>query len=321
VESKRRWLWKTAGFLTLYLAWTRALQLLTLTLITYYASATTSTPNTPINVNRMQEIQDLYQSSALYLACGTALGFLILMRALYPMTSLDSLRGLFSMSRVRGALIPGFFRGTGIALGFVVSFTLAGYYHFTGFLVQLDEPWIAWLGFAIKTSALILWIYSEEFLFRKRLLDLLEHRLPKEAAIVVCALAYSLVKAYQFDLGWLQFLSVLFVAALLSLQAAYKRDFGFGAGQWAGCLWVFHLLFGLPVFGVSYPGIFSVQYAGPTLDVDFSAKLTRWLTGGFGGPLSSLSFQLIVLLYLGAASSSRLARLRKFRLNPAGSRQ
>ena len=312
-NSWQRWIWKTVGFLTLYFIWTRALQLLALTLITYYTAATPTAPGTGVITNRIQEIQDLYQSASLYLACGTALGFVLFMRALYPMTSLHSLRVLFSMNRFRKSLLPGLFRGSAVALGFIVSFSLAGYYKHTGFLVQLDEPWIAWFGFFVKTLALILWIYSEEFLFRKRLLNLLEKHLSKEACIALSALSYALVKGYQFDLGWMQFLSILFVSVILSLQASYKRDFAFGAGQWAGCLWVFHLLFGLPVFGVTYPGIFSVQYAGPALDVDFATKLTRWLTGGFGGPLSSLSFQVLILLYLGIAFYSRLARIRKLR--------
>jgi hypothetical protein len=304
-----------SGFLMLYLIWIQATHVLAIALFTYYVSSAPGEVAVAHGVSRLQEINDLYQSSSLYLAAGVAFGFLLLTRALYPLTSLASLRAFVTWGRLRSGFLPGAFRGIAVALAFLVAFLLSGYYKITGVWVQLDEAWLSTLTLCLKTLALLLMVYSEEYLFRRKMMEWAQQAMGKEAGMVAVALSYALVKAVQFDLGLMQFGSLLLVSFILSLQSSFQRDFTFGAGQWTGCLWVFHLFFGLPVFGMMHSGFFSLQYLGPTLDVDWATHLKRLLTGGYGGPLSSLAFQFLLALYLTLAVAHRYRRLRKFRLN------
>lgn len=280
--------------------------------MTYYAAS--ASPDTQAPLGKLQEIGDLYSSAELYLAGISALLFVALIRALYPLTTVSSLRQIVKPSRLRSAFLPGLLRGIAVATAFMGALLVTGYYRMTGFFVQLDEPWVASLGLLSKAVCLFAMIYSEEFLIRRRFLDALQERFRKIPAALTCTLVYCGLKWMQFDLGWMQTLTLLIISLMLSIQAAYRRDFSFGAGLWSGTLFVFHILFGLSIFGINHTGLFLVRYTGPILDLTWADQMTRLLTGGVGGPLSSGALQVLLFTQILISLTHRIRRIRKFRL-------
>ena len=303
------WLQRTAGLVLGYFLWIKLVQVISLSLLTYYAASGSANS---FSAGHLQEINDLYSNYELSIAAGTTILFVFFLRALYPLTTLSSLRALMTWGRIRHSFIPGLYRGMAIATAFVGALLVSGYYVFGGFFVQLDEPLVATFMLALKALALLLFVYMEEYLFRRKLFQALHERLSREAAAIVCMAAYLLVKIFQFDLGLMQTLTVALISIVLSSQSAFQRDFGFGAGQWGGVLVVFHVFFGLPVFGIPQPGVFSLRYTGPVLDLDWLSQITRLLTGGTGGPLSSASFQALLLSYFVISMWYRYIRIKKF---------
>jgi hypothetical protein len=138
--------------------------------------------------------------------------------------------------------------------------------------------------------------YSEEFLFRHKILNYLRRHMPDHYAAALTALAYVGIKALQFDLGLMHLFSLFLLSLTLAVRAVGEGDFVRGAGFWSGLLIVFHPLLSLPILGNDFQGILLVKYQELA---ENDNAIFRFLTGGYGGPLSSFGLQLLLLLDLG----------------------
>jgi hypothetical protein len=114
------------------------------------------------------------------------------------------------------------------------------------------------------------------------------------------------MKFYQFDLGWMQALSLFLVAFTLGIRAL-STDFTLSAGFWAAVLIVFQALLSLPILGNEFSGLILIKYQSLAPEAPAEAlglggtessygETLRFITGGPGGPLASLTFQLLILL-------------------------
>jgi hypothetical protein len=221
---------------------------------------------------------------------------------------------LFSPQKVETRFLPGFLHGSVLAGGVTLAFLLGGVYRYLGFFIQADQAPLALAALLIRIASIIAFIYLEEFIFRQRILKCLTRRGELDelspsgefwhsiAAIAFTGAMYVTLKLYQFELGWMQALTLYLVAIALGLRAL-TSDFVLAAGFWSAVLIVFQALLSLPIFGNEFSGLVLIKYqslAPETAtgiwapDSTYSETL-RFITGGAGGPLASFAFQLLII--------------------------
>ncbi len=269
-------------------------RLLTLTLLTYFLISSNSS---------FQDISDSYSANELTLLGLGTLAYIFLLLALHPVTSTTK-EELVSGYRLEKHFIPGILQGSILAVSLVTAFLIAGYYSYVGFFIQLEGVPLAVLSIALRTLALLGLVIGEEYLFRQRIQNHLRGAYPDFTSVLLTSILYSLLKFFQLDLGWVQSLTLFLLSVSLGLRALENVDVLRGAGYWAGMLLVFHTLLSLPVLGSDFQGVLTVKYL---LQSDTSGDGARWLTGGLGGPLSSIGLQLILTFNI----ASHLVRNKK----------
>jgi hypothetical protein len=237
---------------------------------------------------RFEDVTETLSANELTLMGVSAILFVVTLRLLNPITSTTSAE-IFTPTRLERGFVPGFLQGSVLATGFVVALLIAGTYRYLGFFIQVEETPMAASAVLTRIVALGCLAYFEEFIFRHKLTEHLEHLMPRPAAAVAVALAYCAVKGIQFDLGVMQALTLLLISLALSARRALEDDFTRGAGYWAALLIVFQPILSLPALGGDFSGLFLIKY-----QPNESSELTRLLTGGAGGPLSGLLFQALV---------------------------
>jgi membrane protease YdiL (CAAX protease family) len=291
VRPKLRPAYSRAGAYFLgYAGWNLAIHLLTLTLITYFLMSAHG---------RFQDISDAYGSNEIVLIGFSALGYILFLIGLNPLIA-TSAEEVVSAERMDSRFGPGFVRGAVVAVAVTLAFLLSGLYRYLGFFVQFVEAPMAIGAILLRVLALGIMVYCEEFIFRHKILNALRRDMPELAAALITALLYSTVKAVQFDIGWMHMITLFLVSMTLAIRAISDGDFTRGAGYWAGMLIVFHPLLSLPIFGNDFQGILLVKYRPDLSNFASSGTTTaRILTGGFGGPLSSIALQLLLLIDIG----------------------
>ncbi len=286
----RKWqpLTKTIAHWLAYVIWVVIFRLIILTLITYFmGSSGTSTGAT------FQEISDVYSSYELFtLALGAAL-YLLLLRHLNPLAP-TSFSEIFTPHRFERRFIPGFLRGAVLALAVTLIFLLGGYYRYMGLLLHLEEAPFALLSITLKTASLGVLIYCEEFIFRNQIFNLLKQKFRLFPTVFFSSLLYCVTKTVQFDLGVMQLVTLLLLSWVVAMRTTLDEDFVRGAGLIIGLLTVFHPLLGLPIFGLESQGVLLLKYHKYQSNAE-STEAIRLLTGGVGGPLSSITLQLFLL--------------------------
>lgn len=259
-----------------------AFYLISLTLMTYFMSSGQST---------FQEVSDTFAANELTLLGLNSLFYILLLLALYPIARVSH-QDLFTAYRLEHYFIPGIFEGAIVATLLALSYLVSGFYEYMGFFIQLEETPLALMSILSRSAALVSLALIEEYIFRKTLLHWLSESLPRGAAILIVAVAYVLLKALQIDLGWVQALTLFLLSLNLGLRTLTDHDSLKGAGYWAGVLLAFHVWFSLPVLGSDFQGLVMLRPI-PLDPVD--QVWIRILSGGAGGPLSSLGFQLILV--------------------------
>jgi hypothetical protein len=179
-----------------------------------------------------------------------------------------------------------------------------------GFFVQADRAPLAMAALLIRIVSTFAFVYCEEFIFRQRILRCLTRRAAFEevspanefwhnvAAVAFTGLMYVGIKFYQFEMGWMQALTLYLIALALGLRALLSGDFTLGAGFWCAILIVFQALLSLPILGNEFSGLLLIKYQSlaPEMTSDSTyGETLRFITGGAGGPLASLAFQLLIL--------------------------
>jgi hypothetical protein len=231
----------------------------------------------------------------------SAVLFVGFLRALYPISKTTT-ADIIQPARIEKNFLPGFAHGAVLAAGVTLAFLVSGHYRYLGFFIQFDEAPLALLTVLVRIFALGAFAYCEEYIFRRKILKDLLHQIgnrhPSLAASLVAAgvtgLLYCGIKVLQFDLGVMQLLTLFLISSTLSVQALQDDDFGRGAGFWAAILIVFQALLSLPLLGGDFSGLVLIKFQ-PSAE-DGSDTLTRLLTGGAGGPLSSVALQLLLCL-------------------------
>jgi hypothetical protein len=265
-----------------YLGWNAAFRLVILSFVLYLMARSGA---------RFPEISETTATNQILVVGIASLSFVFLLTQLNPVATVK-VSEIVTGNLVETQFYPGFLRGAVIACLFAFSGLLFGYYRYVGFFVQSDAPALAIFGLVFRAVSIILMVYVDEFVFRSRFLNPLRDSAHPLRVVALGALLYTLSKSFQFHLGLAHLLTLALVGTALTLRAYYRRDFALGAGIFAGFLVVAHCAFSLPIFGNESQGVILVQY---DIRLDIDAPIVRFLTGGIGGPLSSVALQLIVL--------------------------
>jgi hypothetical protein len=275
----RRALLLTASYLT----WNAAFRLIILSLMLYLMQRSGST---------FREISDTTATNQILVVGIASVSFLFILTHLNPI-SIVNRSEIITGNRIETQFYPSFLRGAVIACLFAFVGLALGYYRYIGFFVQSDAPAIALFGLLFRAVSIILMVYVDEFVFRGRFLAHLRDHVQPLRSIGLSALFYALSKSFQFHLGLAHLLTLALVGTSLSLRAHFHRTFADGAGLLAGFLVIAHCAFSLPIFGNESQGIILLQY---DIRLDIDAPIVRFLTGGLGGPLSSVAVQAVLLI-------------------------
>jgi hypothetical protein len=289
---------RASAFVLLYGAWVSVFRLVVLTLVTYFLTASAPAPTSAQGdlpqLPKFEEISDVFSANEITLMGICSLCFVFLIRAFNPLTSTTTSE-IVTPERLERRFLPGFLHGSVLASGMVLAFLLSGLHQYIGFFFQFEDSWLSLISILVRMTALVLLVYCEEFLFRhkitKHLRGTRESTLASDLFVAaVTGFLFCLIKRMQFDLGWMQTLTLFLLSISLALRTFIDQDFGRGAGFLTALLVVFHPLLGLPIFGDEFAGVILIK---PKADME---NIARVFTGGLGGPLSSLALQLLLVL-------------------------
>ncbi len=295
--DNRKALGRSAGWAAAYAGWIVVFKLVVLTLVTYFLVSSHRT-GTGSGAPRFDDISEILGSNEVTLMGVAALIFVVLVRAFNPITTTQTAE-IFTGERFEKRFIPGFLHGAVIAMGVAFAFVVAGTHRYFGFLISFDDAALAIATITMRALALVSLAYCEEFIFRRKIPMQLNQFMNPVSASLVVAVLYCLVKAVQFDLGVMHFLTLFLLSVALSLRANRDGDFTEGAGFVAALLVVFQSILSLPVFGNDFTGLVMIKFQGPTgdaLEPTLHQSTLRLLTGGAGGPFSGLAFQFLLIL-------------------------
>lgn len=290
---------RALGYVAAYSAWILAFRLLVLTFLTYFLMASGRRP-------RFEDISEAFGANELTVMGLGALLFVALLRALHPVTTTTTAE-IFTPARFEKYFLPGFAHGATLAAGVTLAFVLSGHYRYLGSFIPFEEAPLAGLTVLVRILALGVFAYCEEFIFRHKISRYLMEQLgvAKSTQLAgrlvtasVVAVLYCGIKLLQFDLGVMQLGTLFLVSIALSFRTFGDKDFGRGAGFWAAMLIVFQALLSLPALGGDFAGIILIKYQAP-LSSSTGDDAARLLTGGVGGPLSSLALQMLLALDIG----------------------
>lgn len=265
-----------------YLSWNAAFRLIALSVVTYFMAR--SGPS-------FGELSETWNTNLILVAGFASLGFLFVITQLNPIATVARSE-IITGHLVEHRFYPAFLRGAVFACVFAFVGLATGYYKYVGFFVQADTPALAVFGLLFRAVSVVLMVYADEFIFRGRFMAYIRDGAHPARSIVLCALFYTLSKSFAFHLGWAHLVTLALLGTALSLRSYLHRNFAEGAGILAGFLMVAHVAFSLPIFGNESQGIVLLRYDF-RLDVD--APMIRFLTGGLGGPLSSVVVQAVIL--------------------------
>lgn len=287
---------RALGYVAAYSAWVLAFRLLVLTFLTYFLMASGRRP-------RFEDISEAFGANELTVMGLGALLFVALLRALHPVTT-TTLPEIFTPARFEKYFLPGFIHGATLAAGVTLAFVLSGHYRYLGSFIPFEEAPLAGLTVLVRILALGVFAYCEEFIFRHKISRYLLQQLGvvKSTQFAghlvtasVVAVLYCGIKLLQFDLGVMQLGTLFLVSITLSVRSFADNDFNRGAGFWAAMLIVFQALLSLPALGGDFAGIILIKYQN-SLSANTGDEAARLLTGGVGGPLSSLALQMLLAL-------------------------
>lgn len=271
------------GVFLLYLASYSIVRILFVSFLTYISIA----PGT-----KLGDLSDSLSNHELTISSLGALIFILGSIALYPLVILPRSKFL-----QRGFFYPYFFRsftqGAWLALVFCVVFLILGTYRYLGFFIHYEGAPLALLALIMRLGFLLALIYCDEYFFREQLLGRFvnSNRVSTTTAVILTSLLFVLLRAIQFDLGWMHAMTLFLLGIQLARFRIEHQSFVQGAGWMSGLLVIIHVFFGLPIYGVEFPGVLLLKYAEPLN----SSRIDILLTGGGGGPLSSILLQVYLI--------------------------
>ena len=274
---------KAASYVFTYLLWILGFRLVALTIITWVLMSSGA---------KFQEISDTSAANEMIVVGLGSLLFVCVLRWLNPLTSTTT-EEIFSPYRFEKRFAPGFLQGATLAVGLTLAFLLSGVYRYLGFFIQSDSTPLAIVGVFVRVLAVVAMVYCEGFIFNHKILNHLRNHLTDIQSILIVAAAWCLVKTFQFHLGFMHFITLLLISLCMGFRTVAEGDFCKSAGLLAGLLIVFHPLLSLPVLGNEAQGVVLIKYQ---IGSDADLGIIRYLTGGSGGPLSSLALQVLLAI-------------------------
>ncbi len=265
-----------------YLGWNSAFRLMLLSLSVYFMARSGSP---------FPEISETTNKNQILVVGIGCLSFIYFLTQMNPIATV-SRSEVITSNQIEMLFYPGFLRGAVFACLFAFVALSAGYYKYIGFFIQNDTPGLAVPGLIFRALSILLMVYIDEFIFRGRFMNLLRDQSHPLRVILLSALFYSLSKQMLFHLGFAHILTLGLLGTALGLRSYLHRGFTEGAGIVAGFLIVAHCGFSLPIFGNEAQGILLLQY---DIQRDLESTTIRLLTGGLGGPLSSMTIQALLL--------------------------
>lgn len=265
---------KSLVLIAAYAAWILIFRLLCLSFLVYFLTRA-GHPAT------FEEINEAFSNNEIPFIGLAAICFAVLLKGLAPLIDRGNTLTV-SFSDIKSQYLPGFLQGAVLALSIVAAFLFMGCFRYVGFFVQIEDTPLAVFGIIFRICALIAIGFSEEYLFRLT-------SSASAARIILFSLLYCVVKLAQFNLSWMHFATLFLLSTALAVRRKQEAGFLAGAGFWSAILIVFHPLFSLPILGSDFSGIFLLKYQPQTL-------VPAAISGGAGGPLSSLAFQAILLI-------------------------
>jgi hypothetical protein len=265
-----------------YLTWNAAFRLIVLSVVTYFMARSGST---------FGEISETTNTNLILVSGIASFSFLIVLTQLNPIATV-SRSEIVTGHTIEFQFYPAFLRGAVFACLFAFAGLIGGSYQYVGFFVQSDAPALAIFGLLFRATSIVLMVYVDEFIFRGHFMAHIRDSTHPFRSILLCALFFTLSKSLEFHLGLAHLMTLALIGTALSLRSYLHRNFAEGAGLLAGFLMVAHCAFSLPIFGNESQGIVLLRY---DFSLDVEAPMIRFLTGGLGGPLSSVVLQVVIL--------------------------
>lgn len=290
------------GVIAAYLAWTTVIRLAILSVFTYFSMGEQGT---------LREIADQFGGFEIPVFALSSISFIWILFNLKPSNRVH-LAELFSSHRIRNLFFPGFFHGVILMIGVLVALVASGYYRFIGLYLETDELIPLFFAMFLRGGLIVLWIASEEILFRNWLQTRLERDWPVWMSWILIAIIAVPVKAFQFDLGVMDYITLTLLYLLIGMRTSQDGSFHRGAGFWIGLVFVSHLVSSLPLYGQEFSGILTLKFQEQ--GEEFS-RVNRWLTGGVGGPFSSFGLQLTLLIELAWIFASTQNKNRRYAIS------
>jgi hypothetical protein len=299
-----------AAILTLlYAVWCVLSHLFSVTFVTYFVAAAARGTTA-----RFEDINEAYASIEFGIYALGAMIFVVMLKVLNSLpvhAPGERWQEFFTVARFEKRFLPGFLNGSVLAGGIILAFLLSGFYQYLGFFVQIDEGPIALAQLSFRVACLGTLVYCEEFIFRGRILRNLRAHSRGTAddlwAILFTAIFYTAIKFIQFDLSWMQGITLLLLSVSLAIRTLSEKDFIFGAGLLTALLVILQPLCSLPIFGNEFSGFLMVKYQSLAANphgvawnfANTRGEILRFLSGGEGGPLAAFAFQLLLLFDIG----------------------
>ena len=268
-----------SGVFSVYLACYWIVRVLFVSLLTYISIG----PGT-----KLGDLSDSLSTHELTIASLGAIIFIFGSMALYPLVVLPRSKFL-----QRTFFVPYYFRsvtqGAWLALVFCVLFVILNVYRYLGFFIHYEGAPFALLALFVRLGFLVAMVYCDEFFFREQILGrfLYQGKSALTLAAVVTSIFFVILRKIQFDIGWMHAITLFLIGIRLSIFRVRHQSFVHGAGWLTGMLVMFHVFFGLPIFGVEFPGVLLLKYSEPLN----ATRIDILMTGSLGGPLSSLLLQ------------------------------
>jgi membrane protease YdiL (CAAX protease family) len=146
--------------------------------------------------------------------------------------------------------------------------------------------------FLVDTLALIVIIFSEEYIFRQKIMRSLQLHMSNAHANVLTSLLYILLKLLQFELEWIDVLNLFLLNLILGFFSFKSGRFHRGLGFLLVFFVGIHLFAGMPLWQHISPSVFLFKHV---------SKASVYLSGGDAGPMASVGM-LSILIFLAISS-------------------
>jgi hypothetical protein len=280
---KSTWLYRALGLAFFYAISVLIIRFVSLTLITYFSMGANA---------GLQDINDIFSSNEVSLMGMSALVFVLIILKINPI-SYSRREDFINREGIEKQFLSGFLKGAFFCSALVLASILCGVHRYLGYFIRFNEAPLELINTMLRLVTLGVLAYCEEFIFHHKLAGYFKDELPSWASAHFIAALYCGIKILQFDLGIMHLLTLYLISIYLFYERQRTGRFERGAGYWAAILIVLQPLASLPIFGNDFTGLLLIKY-----QPNMGSNWCRMITGGPGGPISSLAFQLLLLLDL-----------------------